>query len=214
MLEREVCLENLVILTVRSTHYYLIELEQGWLMVDTGWAGELGALKSQLRRAGIGLGQIRNLIVTHLHPDHAGLTQEIKRASGARMLILEVQIPFLKQLETFYAGKGIYVPIQIDPGDLVLKSSNRAELERIGVRGEIVETPGHSDDSVSLVLDSGAAFTGDLHLPEFMVAEARQTARASWTKLLSLNVQTVYPGHGEPFPVERVRHSLEITEGE
>lgn len=33
------------------------------------------------------------------------------------------------------------------------------------VYGEILWTPGHSDDSVSLVLDSGIAFTGDLQPP-------------------------------------------------
>ncbi len=40
-----------------------------------------------------------------------------------------------------------------------------------GVRGEILKTPGHSDDSVSLVLDSGMVFVGDLHRPNFVMNE-------------------------------------------
>src|SRR5260370_1294944 len=44
-------------------------------------------------------------------------------------------------------------------------AESRALLARLGIGGEIVPTPGHSDDSVSLVLDDGSAFTGDLTPP-------------------------------------------------
>jgi glyoxylase-like metal-dependent hydrolase (beta-lactamase superfamily II) len=177
-------------------------------MVDAGWAGSLPALKSQLKRYAIDLAQISFIVITHHHPDHAGLTQEIKQASNARLIILEKQIPFLEKLSAFYAGKGLYVPIQIEANDLVLKSPNRADLSRIGVWGEIIETPGHSDDSVSLVLDSGMAFIGDLHPPDFVSDEARDTTCQSWKRLVELNVKTVYPAHGDPFQINAVKESL------
>ena len=41
--------ENIVTLTYRSTHIFLVDLANGKLMVDAGWPGLLGALKSQLR---------------------------------------------------------------------------------------------------------------------------------------------------------------------
>jgi len=203
-------LENLVTITIRSTHYYLIDTGQGKLMVDTGWAGSLPALKSQLKRYDIDLAQIRFIMITHHHPDHAGLTQEIKQASNARLIILEKQIPFLQDLKAFYAGKGNYEPIRVEASDLVLTGSNRAHLNRIGVRGEIIETPGHSDDSVSLVLDSGMAFTGDLHPPDLVQDEAREITCQSWKKLLRLNVRGVYPAHGNPIRMENVKRSLEV----
>lgn len=202
-------MENLITITIRSTHYYLIDTTQGKLMVDTGWAGSLPALKSQLKRYGIDLAQIRFVMITHHHPDHAGLTQEIKQASQAHLILHEKQIPFLENLNAYYAGKDAYEPIRVEAGDLVLKSSNRATLNEIGVRGEIIETPGHSDDSVSLVLDSGLAFVGDLHLPDFVPDEAREATCQSWEKLLKLNVKTVYPAHGEPFQMDEIKDSLE-----
>lgn len=202
-------MESLVTITIRSTHYYLIESGQGMLMVDTGWAGGLPELKSQLRRHDIELGQIRFVMITHHHPDHAGLTQEIKQASNARLIVLEKHVPYLKNLNAFYEGKGVfYMPIQIEANDLVLNSSNRADLNRIGIQGEIVETPGHSDDSVSLVLDNGMAFTGDLHLPDFVPDETRGATCQSWVKLLELKVKMVYPAHGNPFQMEDVKKSL------
>lgn len=203
-------MENLVTVTIRSTHYYLIDIGRGKLMVDAGWAGSLPKLKSQLKRYGIGLDQIRYVMITHNHPDHAGLTQEIKQASQARLVILEKQIPFLENLKAFYGGKGVYEPIRIEADDLVLKSSNRADLNRIGVQGEIIETPGHSDDSVSLVLDSGIAFIGDLHPPDFVQDDARQVTCQSWKKLQKLGVETVYPAHGIPFRIDSLKESLAI----
>lgn len=200
-------MENLVTITIRSTHYYLIDTPSGKLMVDTGWAGSLPALKSQLSRYGITLAQIRYLMITHHHPDHAGLTQEIKDASQARLILLEHQIPFLEQLTAFHARKGdAFVPIRVEPTDLVLKRDNRANLKKLGIQGEIVETPGHSDDSVSLVLDSGLAFTGDLHPPAFVMDEADQeVTRQSWQKLLKLNVRQIYPAHGSsPIQMEDI----------
>jgi len=201
-------MENLVTITLRSTHYYLIDTGQGLLMVDTGWAGSLPALKSQLKRVGIGLDQIRYVMMTHHHPDHAGLTQEIKDASQARLVILEVQIPFLENLKAFQAEKSVYRAIRIDASDLVLRGSNRADLYGVGIQGEIIETPGHSDDSVSLVLDSGLAFIGDLQLPDRVRDEARQLTLVSWKKLLTLGAKTFYPGHGDPFGAEAVKKNI------
>ena len=202
-------MENLVTVTIRSTHYYLIDALQGKLMVDAGWSGSLPALKNQLKRYGLDLAAIRYVMLTHHHPDHAGLAQELKQASGARLVILEKQVPFLEDLNAFMVGKGLHhEPVRINEGDLVLKSSNRADLARIGVRGEIVETPGHSDDSVSLVLDSGMAFTGDLHPPDFVAGEARQATCQSWKKLVGMDARIIYPAHGNPFPVEAVIDSL------
>jgi ribonuclease/clavin/mitogillin len=201
-------LESLVTITIRSTHYYLIDALGGKLMVDAGWAGTLPELRSQLRRYAIDLAQIRYIMITHHHPDHAGLTQEIKQACGARLIIHEKQIPFLEELRAFYAGKGIYVPIQINAQDMLLQDANRRALNEIGVQGEIITTPGHSDDSVSLVLDSGRAFIGDLHHPDFVLDEARQATCQSWKKLLNLNANIIYPAHGNPFHMGDVRGSL------
>jgi glyoxylase-like metal-dependent hydrolase (beta-lactamase superfamily II) len=82
-------------------------------------------------------------------------------------------------------------------------------LNRVGIRGQIVETPGHSKDSVSLVLDSGLAFIGDLHPPDYVPDEAHEATCQSWKTLLGLNARTVYPAHGNPFPIEAVRKALE-----
>ncbi len=197
-------MENLVTIKIRSTNYYLIDTGQGMFMVDAGWAGALPALRAQLKNWKLDLSNIRFLMITHHHPDHAGLAQEIKQASGARLVILDKQVPFLENLKSFYEGKGGYEPIRVEKNDLVLGTDNRKALKSIGIQGEMIETPGHSDDRVSLVLDSGMAFIGDLHPPEFVGDEERELTRRSWEKLRQRNARMIYPAHGNPFRIDNV----------
>jgi glyoxylase-like metal-dependent hydrolase (beta-lactamase superfamily II) len=81
---------NIVNVGYDSTHYYVVEQQGRHLLVDTGWPGTLPKLQSVLRRKGIALQEIEYLFVTHFHPDHAGLVQELKQ-QGVRHLLLEEQ---------------------------------------------------------------------------------------------------------------------------
>ena len=206
--------ENLVTLTYHATHYFLIDLGDGKLMVDAGWVGELATFKSQLRAYRIDPAEIKFVLLTHTHPDHAGLAQNIKQLSGARLLIHEKQIACLPQLAASFRGKGGYEPIVVDQRDVVLGAATRATLQLLGIRGEVIETPGHSDDSVALVLDSGPCFIGDLHLPQYASDEAAAAlTRVSWQKLLARGAQMFYPAHGQPFPASVVQPALSELRG-
>lgn len=78
-------------------------------------------------------------------------------------------------------------------------------MRAIVIRGEIIETPGPSDDSVSLALDSGLAIIGDLHAPGLTPHESREIARQGWQKQLQMVVLTVYPSHGVPFRINSLQ---------
>jgi glyoxylase-like metal-dependent hydrolase (beta-lactamase superfamily II) len=64
-----------------------------------------------------------------------------------------------------------------------------------------VSTPGHSDDSISLVLDEGIAFTGDLVPPAMVDADKAEVVKHNWARLRALNVRTIHPGHGPTRPL-------------
>jgi len=203
-------MENLVTITYDSTHYYLIDCPGGKLLVDAGLAGSLPKFRAQLRRNRIIPSEIRYVLFTHHHADHAGIIQEIKDLSGARLLIHAVQVPFLPHLEAFYAGKSVYTPIRIEKDDVILTTPNRAILRGLGIYGEVIETPGHSPDSVSLVLDSGRAFVGDMNLFYGGGAEAESHAllQESWHRLLARKAQVFYPAHAGPVRADEVRRQL------
>jgi endoribonuclease LACTB2 len=197
-------MSSLLTLTVNSTHFYLIDCLGGKLLVDAGW--ELAQFTGQMKAYKIPINQIRYVMFTHHHPDHAGLVQNIKNLSGARLIIHQKQIPFLENLRGYYARKGGYEPIRVEKNDLV--SPNRAALQSIGVLGEIFETPGHSEDSISLLLDSGEAFIGDLTAPELAGEDSAEQVYASWKKLLAQGAQVFYHSHTGPIPAERIREAL------
>jgi ribonuclease/clavin/mitogillin len=192
-------------LTYHGTHFYLLDAAGGKLLVDAGWPGSLSTLASKLKAYQIDGRQIKYVWPTHLHPDHAGLVQEVKRAWGARLVIHAGQMPYLPELAALFVKKGGYVPIQVEAPDIILTDGNRPQLAALGVQGEIIHTPGHSNDSYSLVLDDGAAFVGDLTWPALADEDRAATVRASWQALLDRGARTIYPGHGGPTPVESLR---------
>ena len=185
---------NIVNVGYDSTNYYLIESKAGKLLVDCGWPGTLPKFSAEMKRKGISLNEIKYLLDTHFHPDHAGLTQELKN-QGIKFILLEPQIDFIPQLTEFFKTKTYpYVEIQQNRNLNLKLEESRTFLSSIGLNGEIIYTPGHSDDSVTLILDEGFIFTGDLH-PSFMNIDDSQT-RESWDKIHQHKITRIFPGHG------------------
>jgi ribonuclease/clavin/mitogillin len=198
-------MENMLTLTVNSTHFYLVDLYPGWLLVDAGWG--MPQFTAQLKAYQVPLSSIKYVLFTHHHPDHAGLIQAVRDVSGAKLIIHRAQIPFLEDLRAFYEKKGeAYVPIRVEKGDLV--SPGQEELAAIGIRGEILETPGHSVDSISLALDSGAAFIGDLTLPALAGEGHLGEVCQSWKKLLARGAARFYHSHTDPFAAAIIQGQL------
>jgi glyoxylase-like metal-dependent hydrolase (beta-lactamase superfamily II) len=135
--------------------------------------------------------------------DHAGLAQELKQA-GVPLLVLESQGAAIPEMKRHVKPADRFVEITTHDNVPLSFAESRAFLGRLGLAGEIVPTPGHSDDSVSLLLDDGAAFTGDLTPPQMLGDDpASALAAASWRRLGERGARTVYPGHGpvRAFPV-------------
>jgi len=191
---------NIVNVGYDSTNYYVVEQNRKRLLIDVGWPGTLLKLRASLKRKGMALEDLGFLCVTHYHPDHAGLVQELKD-QGVKHIVLEQQLPAIPRLKTYLKPDSGYVDIRIQDSLHLVTAESRAWLVSIGLSGEMVSTPGHSDDSISLVLDEGIAFTGDLLPPAMLVAEEAEAATQSWARLRALNVRTIYPGHGPTRPM-------------
>ncbi len=188
---------NIINVGYQSTNYYAIDIKGGKLLVDCGWPGTLAQFSGELKRKGNSLQDIKYFLATHFHPDHAGTTQELKNL-GIKHILLDVQVDFIPQMTKFFAGKKNYpyIPISTNDSISLQVGKSREFLAGIGLAGEIIHTPGHSDDSVTLILDDGFAFTGDLH-PVFMLPEDDVVSRASWDTIHKYKIKTIFPGHGK-----------------
>jgi endoribonuclease LACTB2 len=191
---------NIVNVGYDSTNYYVLADTRPRLLVDVGWPGTLPKLQHQCRRTGIQLPEIKYFLCTHYHPDHAGLAQELKR-TGIQLIIMDTQVAFVPVLKTYMKPQNNYLDIDLNDNVRVNIDDSRAFLAQIGLHGEIISTPGHSEDSVTLILDEGSAFTGDLPHPMLMTDEAINPTREGWAKIRAFGVKTIYPGHGPAWPL-------------
>ena len=178
----------------RSTNFWVISAGTSRLLVDLGWPGMFGELKANLNRMGVPLSEIKYGLATHYHIDHAGAAQDLKRA-GVPLLVMDVQTEWVPRMKQHIKSRDAFTDITTHDNVVIACADSRAFLAKIGIPGEIVHTPGHSDDHVTLVLDNGAAFTGDLN-PIAMISENADVAKASWQRLIDKGMNTVYPGHG------------------
>lgn len=185
-----------------STNYYVLADTKPRLLIDVGMPGTLPKLQHQSRRADIALNEIDYLLCTHYHPDHAGIAQEVKKL-GLKLILCEQQITSVPILRSFMKSLSHYV--EIDLADTIILSVDKSRdfLAKTGIQGEIIHTPGHSDDSMTLVLDDGAAFIGDLPHPLMDESNPSNVIHKSWEKIRALKTTTVYPGHGPALPLAR-----------
>ena len=187
---------NIVNVGYDSTNFYVVETEKGKLLIDSGWPGTFPKLLAELKRKGIILNEIKYLLVTHFHPDHAGLTQELKN-HGAKLVLMENQINFIEPLTVFFKTKKFpYVEIKQKDNILLKFEESRTFLDDLGIRGEIIPTPGHSQDSITLRLDEGFAFTGDLHTPDLVPEDQVEIVKKSWDRIREQKIVRIFPGHG------------------
>lgn len=181
----------------QAVNRYLINSGSHRLLVDAGFPGTVNDLGRAMRKTRFKIPAVDYLIVTHFHVDHAGAAQELK-GQGVRFVLFDIQIPFISPMEKFASGKWPYLKLEMEDNLVVKIEESRAFLAKLGLRGQVYTTPGHTDDSITLLLDSGEAFTGDL-LPEFLLTDETGHSYHSWETLKKENARVIYPGHGDVY---------------
>jgi glyoxylase-like metal-dependent hydrolase (beta-lactamase superfamily II) len=179
----------------RSTNYWVVSAGRSRLLVDLGWPGTMGEMRASLKRMDVPIEEIRYALATHYHIDHAGLAQELKEA-GVPLLVFDVQVGAIPLMKQWTKPQDHYLEITTHDNVTISCAESRALLAEIGIPGQILHTPGHSADSVSLLLDDGSVFAGDLTPIGFAVAEDAATVQASWRTLWEHGARRVYPAHG------------------
>lgn len=195
-MDRSTALRHTVVnVGYRSTNYWVVSAGNSRLLVDIGWPGTMTIMRANLDRMGVPLNELRYTLATHYHMDHAGLAQEFKLA-GVPLLVLETQVASIPLMKTHMKPPDNHREIRLNDNVNISFAASRALLAKIGIAGEILPTPGHSDDSVSLLLDDGSAFTGDLTPPALATEQDAATVAAGWQLLRKHGAIRVFPGHG------------------
>ena len=193
----------MIMLRYGNTNTFYIPGRSGGLLLDTDWAGTLNAFYRALKTNGIGLKDIRFVMATHYHPDHMGLIGSLTEA-GAKLLLPDVQkgsVHFSDRI--FERDRLPFTPIKEESATVVSCGESRAFLAGLGIAGEIIRTPSHSGDSVSLVLDDGDCFVGDLEPYGHLAAyESNPALKSDWERILSFSPKRIFFSHMPPFVPE------------
>lgn len=181
-----------------NTNTYLIEGESGRLLFDTGWAGTFPAFCHALGQIDVPLQSIDYILISHYHPDHMGIAQEIME-KGPALLLPDVQADYLHAADAVFAkeGNSEFIPIDDKKACRISLNESPAILKKLGLAGKILHTPGHSNDSISLFFESGELFVGDLNPLYELELHAGTETEESWKKLLALKPKIVYYGHAK-----------------
>jgi hydroxyacylglutathione hydrolase len=203
----------------------------GVIAVDAGAPKKGKTFVRGLERASVRPEDVQLIVLTHGHWDHVGSAREFKSITGAKLALHEREVSWLEQSltplspgvtlwgRTFSSLHKLFMPFISVPAarvDLPLGDEGLS-LNDYGIPGRILHTPGHTLGSVSILLDTGEAFVGDLAMNRFplrvtpglpIFAEDPEAVIQSWRSLLEQGATTVYPAHGRPFPADVIRKAI------
>ncbi|MBQ2724888.1 MAG: MBL fold metallo-hydrolase [Clostridia bacterium] len=179
-----------------NTNTYLIRGTGGNLLVDTDWAGTLPAFCRAIKAQNLQICDISWVLSTHYHPDHMGITADLTDL-GVPLILFDVQLPYIHFSDSIYAKEKnrFYKPVDESRAKILRCGESRTFLASLGIAGEVIHTPGHSEDSISVILDDGNAVVGDLPPYSALAAEEDETVRNSYKEILSRGVTRLHYGH-------------------
>jgi glyoxylase-like metal-dependent hydrolase (beta-lactamase superfamily II) len=197
---------------------YLVTGPAGAVLVETGPGSTLDQLVAGLAALGYAPSDVRHVLVTHIHLDHAGAAGWWA-SQGATIYVHPVGAPHLIDPSKLIDSATRIYGAQMDrlwgrihpaPAENVVALRNRAQLPLAGLIFEAIETVGHASHHYTYRVGD-VAFTGDaagVHLPgsDFLSLPAPppEFDREKWRETINLLRQeqfaTLYPTHFGPVP--------------
>lgn len=211
---------------------YIVK-DKGAVLIDGATSGVGKEFLELLSDSGIDPQEIQLIILTHGDFDHCGGAKEIQELTGAKIVLHEKDRKNLEEsifhwpegttswgrfsrsmlMPLVKKKMGIIPPAKVD----IVMGEADFSLQKYGLDGRVVYTPGHTHGSISVILESGDAFVGCMahnrvpfvlrpKLPIY--AKDLDLIKESWIKLINMGARTIHPGHGSSFSVDKITKYL------
>ncbi|HSN09003.1 MAG TPA: subclass B3 metallo-beta-lactamase, partial [Hanamia sp.] len=131
---------------------YLITTSKGNILINTGLASSAPLIKKNVEKLGFNFSDIKILLITHAHYDHVGAMAEIKKMTGAQLMVDAADAPVLADggLSDYELGKygRTFAPVK---ADRLLHDHDTVTLGNMHL--VMLHHPGHTKGACSYLFD-------------------------------------------------------------
>lgn len=226
------------ILPLGMVNAHLIRSPAGCILVDAGIPGSERKIGRALTACGLSFRDIKLIIVTHAHTDHAGSAARLRDLSGAPILAHKDDADFYSRKEpmtfcpTGWVGRlFLKTPMPHEPylgfvPDIMMANGETMNLLDFGIDGVVSHTSGHTPGSIAVELSSQDALVGDLIASGILIGGIARTGHAirppfeddphrvarELERLVQRGTKRFYVGHGGPLDAAEVtRHAERLA---
>lgn len=213
---------------------YIIKTDKGLIVIDTGMKGGFEGFKVRFLKKGLKFKDIKFIFITHTHQDHVGFLRELTNETDAKIIIHKNAIESLVNGEVLNKGvhftkcgwllkkimsidKNIYKFQSVNLKERFLIFGNDKQLfKENGIEISIIELLGHTNDSIGLYFDTkllcgDALMNNILCNKKSMIIENLDDYKNSIKKIIELNPEIIFPSHGKPCSVNKIKNYQNYT---
>lgn len=179
------------------------------MVVDPG--DNIPEILSRLQKHGLTL---RQIVVTHAHIDHVGGAAQLRKLTGAPVVMNQQDLGLLRMMEMQAGWLGVPTP-EVAPPDASAEDGLTVGLATLPAL--VLHTPGHTPGSICLLfhfndqhllLAGDTLFAGSIGRTDLPGGDGKQILRSLRERLLVLPDMTrVVPGHGPETTIGEERQS-------
>jgi glyoxylase-like metal-dependent hydrolase (beta-lactamase superfamily II) len=205
---------------VGKVNCYLIDSGAGFVLIDTGSSNQRALIENRLTAAGCKPGDLRLIALTHGDFDHSGNAAYLRKKFGSSIAMHSEDSGMVEHGDMTWNRNKPNLLVRIafrllfrlgksdrcNPDILI---SDGDDLSEHGFKATVISIPGHSKGSVGFLTDDGILFGGDLlentDSPALNpIMDDLKAAESSVAVLKRLEIDTVFPGHGQSFKMESI----------
>jgi hydroxyacylglutathione hydrolase len=209
--------DKIKIIKLDFVNAFLVQVKDGFVLIDTGMPYHWGRLEAELIAAGCLPSKLKLVIITHGDRDHIGNCAQFQEKYKTKIAMHEEDAfmaengVFLKRKVRTLVGRILIllsrlrrqkISLQKFKPDTLLKDGQ--DLGEFGFNAKIIHLPGHTKGSIGILTNEGDLFVGDTLVnsqrPDVAIfVDNFQELKNSIEKLKKLNIKKIYPGHGKIF---------------
>ena len=213
---------NIYYVGVEGVASYLITTPQGHILMDSGFAETVPRIQDSLKQLGFRLEDVKVLINSHAHFDHAGGLARLKKLTGAKLMVSEADAKLIADggRSDFQWGDNTSFHFEPAEVDRLLRDKDKVELGGVTMVARI--TPGHTKGCTTWTMkvreagrDLDVVFVGSTTIPGYKLLNNSaypnivEDYAYTFSLLTTLKCDVFLAPHGSFFGLDEKRALLE-----